>query len=238
MSFSNLPHQPSISVKPVSIDIPQASIDKLHRQLRDSDPIPKTYETLGVPDHDVGITSDWMNKAIDEWSKFDWNRWQSRFNQFPQFKAQVPFGDGDREIGVHFFALFSERKDAQPLIMVHGWPGAHSSHSLPSPNADLVSGSFLEFIGILELITTQYTPSTLPYHIIIPALPGFPGLSDKPPRDIDFRNRDAALLLDSLMVGLGFKQYIAQGGDMAGYIVRFMAKRPECKGEFYFVSVP
>lgn len=130
-----------------------------------------------------------------------------------------------------FTSLPSTRKGKMRSRALWSMDGQVSIPSFACPAPDNIPGSFLEFVGTLEHISTQYTPSTLPYHVIVPALPGFPGLSDRPPKDIDFRNTNAAEVLDSLMVGLGFRQYIAQAGDLASYIVRFMARQPECKGE-------
>ena len=43
-------------------------------------------------------------------------------NSFPHFTA--PITDDDRkEYKIHFVALFSERPDAVPLMLLHGWPG-------------------------------------------------------------------------------------------------------------------
>jgi uncharacterized alpha/beta hydrolase family protein len=46
-------------------------------------------------------------------------------NSFPNFKSKVDMGGEEFEI--HFAALFSEKKDAIPLILLHGWPGTSSS---------------------------------------------------------------------------------------------------------------
>lgn len=42
---------------------------------------------------------------------------EAPINTFPQFTATV------EDIKVHFLALFSERKDAIPIVFLHGWPG-------------------------------------------------------------------------------------------------------------------
>jgi microsomal epoxide hydrolase len=106
---------------------------------------------------------------------------------------------------IHFVALFSERKDAVPILMLHGWPG-----------------SFLEFLPILRLLTNKYTPSTLPYHIVVPSLPGY-AYSSPPPHDADFRLEDVSQVLDELMVQLGFSSgFAVQGGDIGSKLARVM----------------
>lgn len=97
--------------------------------------------------------------------------------------------------------------------------------------ADICTGSFLEFLPALSLLTSGYTPATLPYHVVVPSLPGYT-LSSSPPVDKDFTTQDAARLIDRLMIGLGFGSgYIAQGGDIGSKIGRALgAKYSSCKG--------
>jgi microsomal epoxide hydrolase len=114
---------------------------------------------------------------------------------------------------MHFAALFSQRQDAIPIAFLHGWPG-----------------SFLEFLGFMEVVMKNYSPQDLPYHIIVPSLPGYT-LSSGPPIDKDFKIEDIARIIDKLMVGLGFSDgYIGQGGDIGSFTCRALAKYPSCKG--------
>lgn len=79
----------------------------------------------------------------------------------------------------------------------------------------------------------QYPSGELPYHFIVPSLPGY-SFSSKPPLDKDFRIEDVARVMNKLMIGLGFGSgYIVQGGDIGSKVGRVMAAvYPECKGEF------
>lgn len=47
---------------------------------------------------------------------------EKRINSFPNYKADI---EHDGQYQVHFMGLFSEKEDAQPIIMTHGWPGTH-----------------------------------------------------------------------------------------------------------------
>jgi microsomal epoxide hydrolase len=100
------------------------------------------------------------------------------------------------------------------LFFIHGWPG-----------------SYLEFLGILDILRTKYTPETLPYHVIVPSLPGFP-FSPLPVLERDFEAEDVARIFDALALGLfGEKEYVVQGGDIGSRIGRILgAKYPRCKG--------
>lgn len=85
---------------------------------------------------------------------------------------------------------------------------------------------------ILELLRNNYTPETLPYHVIVPSLPGY-AFSSPPPLDRDFRTGDVARIFNRLMQDLGFGNgYVVQGGDIGSKIARAMAVEYEsCKGE-------
>jgi Epoxide hydrolase N terminus len=43
-------------------------------------------------------------------------------NSHPHFMAKIQDDDG-AEYNMHFMALFSQRKDAIPIVLLHGWPG-------------------------------------------------------------------------------------------------------------------
>ena len=80
-------------------------------------------------------------------------------------------------------------------------------------------------------MTEKYTPDTMPYHIIVPSLPGY-AFSDGPPVDRDFTLADASQFIDVLMRNLGFgaNGYIAQGGDVGSGIAGLLsAESAACK---------
>lgn len=85
---------------------------------------------------------------------------------------------------------------------------------------------------MLDLFRAQYTASTLPYHFIVPSLPGY-AFSSGPPLDRNYSNEDVARVVDRLMKDLGFESgYIAQGGDIGSMVSRILAvDHDSCKGE-------
>lgn len=96
----------------------------------------------------------------------------------------------------------------------------------------------MEFLPILQQFKEEYTPETLPYHLIVPSLPGY-AFSSGPPLDRDFGTSDVALLLDQLMKDLGFESgYVAQGGDIGSRIARHLGVDHEsCKGMKSYISI-
>jgi microsomal epoxide hydrolase len=82
----------------------------------------------------------------------------------------------------------------------------------------------------VSIFKKRYTPQELPYHFIIPSLPGY-AFSSTPPLQKDWNLTDSARLMNKLMVGLGFGSgYAVQGGDIGSYTSRIMAaKHDSCK---------
>jgi microsomal epoxide hydrolase len=81
----------------------------------------------------------------------------------------------------------------------------------------------------------------LPFHAIIPTLPGY-GFSSPPPLHRQFCTEDVACLLDQLMRGLGFDKYVAQGGDYGAFVSHRLAEAHDaCVAahfNFMIVSAP
>ncbi len=86
-------------------------------------------------------------------------------------------------------------------------------------------------MAILQLLKDKYKPETLPYHVVVPSLPGYT-LSSGPSTSTDSGYQDAARILDRLMSVLGFGDgYVAQGGDIGSAVARIMgATYAGCKG--------
>ncbi|KAJ5673560.1 hypothetical protein N7507_002687 [Penicillium longicatenatum] len=162
---------------------------------------------------EFGVSLEWLSKAKETWlTSFDWRKHEEYINKFPNFKIAIK----DHEAGhvnIHFAAIFSARKDAIPIIFLHGFPA-----------------SFVEFLPMMELLMEKYTPETLPYHVIVPSLPDF-GLSSRSSQDTEMTLDRAAFAMNQLMLDLGFgRGYIAQGGDLGSMLARIMSVQyNECK---------
>ncbi|KAH8658586.1 Alpha/Beta hydrolase protein [Ilyonectria robusta] len=119
---------------------------------------------------------------------------EEKINSFSNFKLSVQ--DETGVVDLHFVGIFSSKEDAIPIVLLHGWPG-----------------SFLEFLPTLDLIQKKYQPAQLPFHVIVPSLPGYT-LSSGPPQDKAWVAEDAARIIDQALKKLGFNQYVVQGGDV------------------------
>ncbi|ODO11218.1 hypothetical protein I350_01822 [Cryptococcus amylolentus CBS 6273] len=195
-----LPHTPTIPIEPFTFHVPDTELRELQDAIKASRIAKQSYENVSADENDFGVTRKWLIDTKDEWMKFDWRKQEERINAFPAYKAKIKNKDG-LNYSIHFTGLISEKKDAIPVILSHGWPGC-----------------FFEFIPLLELVSKRYAPSELPYHLVVPSLPGWL-FSSPPPTDREFSVIDVGYLFHSLMVGLGFGGgYVAQGGDIGALV--------------------
>lgn len=220
--YGKIPSGATLKPKPFIININEKKLQDMKELLKLSPIGPAVYENtannqgetkLSRPDRVFGMRRDWLSDAKDHWlDGFDWRKREERLNSFPHFKVEVTGNDGV-VIDVHFMALFSEKPDAIPIAFYHGWPG-----------------SFLEFTKMLDLLRSKYSARDLPYHAIVPSLPGY-AFSSGPPLDQDYSIEQAAEVLHNLMCGLGFENgYLSQGGDIGSGICFIQAARfDECK---------
>ncbi|KAL6904759.1 Alpha/Beta hydrolase protein [Trichoderma evansii] len=145
--------------------------------------------------------------AIKEyWThSFNWNNVQCRLNEhLPQFTTTIDgAGNYSHSIPLHFVHRQSPRKDAIPLLFVHGYPG-----------------SFLEVDRVIDGYTNPPTNETA-FHVVAPSLPGF-GFSPAPEYP-DLGLREAGQAFHKLMLQLGYDKYIVHGGDLGSHTVRYMA---------------
>ncbi|KAI9148733.1 epoxide hydrolase [Paramyrothecium foliicola] len=208
-AFGSLPYGSS-AVKPFTLRVADKQIREFKSLLSVSKVGPETWYTNNG-DGQFGTTREWLVRAKKAWLKHDWRKQEKLINSFPNFMVIIE-NETAGATPIHFTALFSKRKDALPLLMLHGWPG-----------------SFLEFLPMLDILKNKYTPETLPYHVIVPSLPHY-GLSGGP-IDVELTITQAAQLMNQLMVHLGFgKGYVVQGGDVGSGVARVLSVlAPEVK---------
>ncbi|OMP86619.1 putative epoxide hydrolase [Diplodia seriata] len=225
-SYDSVPKAAKTQPTKYNVSIAEDKLQQM-KQLISLSPLgPETYENLQESRdlNDFGISRKWLGDAKAEWEKYDWRAAEAHINSFPNFTLSVK-DDDDRTYNIHFVALFSTNPAAIPIAFFHGWPG-----------------SFLEFLPMLELLKKKYpSPDKLPYHIIVPSLPGF-AFSDRPPKDKDWSGPDTGRLMHKLLEALGFGEtgYVVQGGDVGSYVSRHMASHYDaCKAmHLNFCPVP
>ena len=220
--FSKVPAGATLDVKPFKAHVDEEKLQHFKDLLKLSPIGPAVFENTNCQ-RKFGMTREYLEKAKTYWlNEFDWRKHEDRINSFPNFKVSVKDAE-DNDIEVQFLALFSEKADAIPIAFYHGWPG-----------------SICEFLDLLDILRKRHTPQDLPYHVIVPSLPGY-GYSSGPPLDKDYATDIAAGALHNVMIGLGFGSgYLAQGGDIGSFVSRILASNYEaCKGmHVNMMSIP
>lgn len=105
----------SDDITPFRIEVPESELDRLHRRLEDARPpaqLPGEGWSRGVPVAELGAYADHWRRG------FDWRRQEARLNALPQFTTRI------EGLEIHFLHVRSNREDALPLVLTHGWPNS------------------------------------------------------------------------------------------------------------------
>ena len=148
-----------------------------------------------------------MRKLADYWAnQHDWRKVEARLNALPQFVTNI---DG---VDIHFIQVKSKHPNALPVIITHGWPG-----------------SIIEQLKIIDPLTNPTAhggTAADAFDVIIPSIPGY-GFSGKP-TELGWDPQRIARAWAVLMDRLGYKKYVAQGGDWGDAVNEQMAlQKPE-----------
>jgi len=109
------------SIQPYKIDVPQAKLDRLKQKLALAD-LPD--EPAGVEPWTRGVPLQEMKHLHEYWrDQYDWRKAEAHLNEFPQFTAEIEVQDFGL-YKVHFVHQKSEKKNAIPLLFMHGWPSS------------------------------------------------------------------------------------------------------------------
>ncbi|MGW8567648.1 epoxide hydrolase family protein [Isoptericola sp. NPDC055881] len=165
-------------------------------------PEPETVHGAGPGRRwDQGVPLADLVELVGYWrSGYDWRAFESRLDQLGQFRTTV---DG---LGIHFLHRRSSRADATPLVLTHGWPG-----------------SVAELAHVVDELADPRRADAPAFHVVVPSLPGF-GYSDKPAATGWGTERIAAAWVE-LMGRLGYREFLAHGGDWGGNITTVLAGR-------------
>ena len=195
-----------MTATPFHIDIPQAKLDWIAERIR-AHPWHDGPEGGGwTCGPDAGWLSDFARYWADE---YDWRKVEAELNELPHFLAP---SDG---LDVHFIHVESPRRDAVPLILVHGWPGSFIE--------------FTELIGPLADPDSHGAPDAPAFHVVVPSLPGY-AFSGKPVAPIGPRAM-ADHLAQVMTDVLGYDDYLAQGGDWGSVVCSWLGfeHAPACR---------
>ena len=186
------------AIRPFSIDFPEETLVDLRRRINAT----KWPDREIVSDTTQGVQLATMQAIARYWgTQFDWRKIEARLKAMPQFITEI---DG---LDVHFVHVRSKHENALPMIVTHGWPG-----------------SIIEQLKIVDPLTdpTMHGATAADaFHLVIPSLPGY-GFSGKPLAP-GWNPPRIAKAWALLMQRLGYKKYVAQGGDWGNAVTEFMA---------------
>jgi pimeloyl-ACP methyl ester carboxylesterase len=193
--------------RPFRVAVPEAELTDLRTRIKAT----KWPERETVTDASQGVQLATTQALARYWATdYDWRKIEAKMNALPQFITEI---DG---LDIHFIHARSKHENALPLIVTHGWPG-----------------SIIEQLKIIEPLTnpTAHGGSAADaFDVVIPSMPGY-GYSGKPTKtgwDPDHIARAWVVL----MKRLGYRKFVAQGGDWGAVVVDMMGLQaaPELLG--------
>ena len=195
---STLSDVSTTAIKPFQVHFPQAALDDLRRRVLAT----KWPERERVTDASEGVQLATMQALAKYWATdYDWRKVEKRLNSLPQFITTI---DG---VDIHFIHVRSKQKNALPIIITHGWPGSIIEQ--------------LKVIGPLTDPTAYGGKAEDAFDVVIPSLPGY-GFSGKP-KTTGWEPVHIANAWIELMKRLGYKKFVAQGGDWGNAVSEIMA---------------
>jgi pimeloyl-ACP methyl ester carboxylesterase len=190
----------AIEIHPFHVDIPDEALDDLRGRIAATN----WPEKETVADQSQGVPLAMIQKLARYWmTDYDWRTCEASLNALPQFITEI---DG---LDIHFIHVRSQHEDALPLIVNHGWPG-----------------SIIEQLKIIEPLTDPMAhggSAADAFHVVIPSMPGY-GFSGKP-TSTGWGPERMGQAWAELMKRLGYRHYVAQGGDWGAFVVDQMGLR-------------
>jgi pimeloyl-ACP methyl ester carboxylesterase len=196
------------AIRPFTVPkVPQAALDDLRKRIAAT----RWPEKEAVMDTSQGVQLATMKALASYWGKdYDWRKCEAKLKALPHFVTNI---DG---LDIHFIHVRSKNPNALPMIVTHGWPG-----------------SIVEQLKIIDPLTNPTAhggKAEDAFDLVIPSLPGY-GYSGKPTTTGWDPDHIARAWIE-LMKRLGYKKYVAQGGDWGALITQLMGVQapPELLG--------
>ncbi|MGY2492727.1 epoxide hydrolase family protein [Cupriavidus sp. CP313] len=186
------------AIRPFRFSFPRSELVDLRRRIEAT----RWPSRELVSDETQGVRLKTMQQLARYWSTdYDWRKFEAKFKALPHFVTTI---DG---VDIHFIHVRSRHANALPVIITHGWPGSVVEQ--------------LKIIDPLTHPTVNGGKAEDAFDVVIPSLPGH-GFSGKPTTTGWDPVRIARAWI-MLMQRLGYKKYVAQGGDWGDAVSEQMA---------------
>jgi pimeloyl-ACP methyl ester carboxylesterase len=185
------------AIRPFQVNVPEAELTDLRRRVLTA----RLPERETVSDFSQGVPLDTVQKLARYWAtEYDWRKVEARLTSVPNFITEI------EDLDIHFIHVRSRHENALPIIITHGWPG-----------------SVIEQLKLIEPLTNPTAhggTAADAFDVVIPSMPGF-GFSGKP-TSTGWGPERIARAWNVLMTRLGYKRYVAQGGDWGAVVTDLM----------------
>lgn len=200
VSTSPLASRDPNALRPFRIDIPEADLVDLRQRVRAT----RWPDKETVNDQSQGVQQEKLKALVSYWgSSYDWRKVEAKLNALPQFITKI---DG---LDIHFIHVRSSHSNALPLLITHGWPG-----------------SVLEMLKSIDPLTNPTAhggKASDAFDVVIPSMPGY-GFSERP-SGTGWGPERMGRAWHELMTRLGYKRYVAQGGDWGSVVTDAMGRQ-------------
>ncbi len=185
------------AIRPLRVSFPESELTELRQRIKAT----RWPDRETVNDASQGVQLETIKALARFWAdEYEWRRVEARLNELPNFITEI---DG---LDIHFIQVRSKHEGALPLIVTHGWPG-----------------SIIEQLKIIDLLTNPTAHGAREadaFDVVIPSMPGY-GFSGKPTTP-GWDPTRIARAWTTLMKRLGYKKFVAQGGDWGAVITDLM----------------
>jgi pimeloyl-ACP methyl ester carboxylesterase len=190
-------HRSADEMRPFHATFPDADLADLRARIIAT----RWPERETVADATQGVQLATTKALAQYWATdYDWRKCEAALNALPNFITEI---DG---LDIHFIHVRSRHPHALPVIINHGWPG-----------------SIVEQLKLVDPLTNPTAHGGTPddaFDVVIPSMPGY-GFSGKPSAPGWNPDRIARAWV-MLMKRLGYRKFVAQGGDWGAIIVDLM----------------
>jgi pimeloyl-ACP methyl ester carboxylesterase len=181
------------AIRPFRVNVPEAELAELRRRIKAT----RWPEKETVADTSQGVPLAPLQDLARYWATdYDWCKCEAKLNALPQFLTEI---DG---LDIHFIHVRSKHEGALPVIVSHGWPSSIIHQ--------------LKIVDPLTNPTAHGASAADAFHLVMPSMPGY-GYSGKP-KTTGWDPTRIARAWVVLMKRLGYKQFVAQGGDWGAII--------------------
>ena len=184
-----------MSIREFKVSVDESKIDDLYKRID----LTRWPDEVNDEIWTLGTKKSFLKDAVQYWrNDFDWKIHEKQINDFGSYKFKTK-----DDLEIHFIHSKSNSKSSIPILITHGWPG-----------------SVQEFFKIIPLLNKDR--DGLSFDVICPSMPGY-GFSDKP-SEKGYNSKKIAEINHELMMALGYKKYVVQGGDWGATVSKWAAE--------------